>query len=168
LMAADVPSLGALIPLWFLVGFGWSLVQTPAGRVLNRSSEPADRSAYFSAQFALSHACWLIAYPVAGFLGAALGIGTTSFILGLAVLAFAALSALLWPSQDQVRLEHHHKMLVHEHLHSHDKDDLHHQHDHDSLDAAKPHRHSHRHKPLQHAHDFHVDDHHPVWPSYKN
>ncbi len=155
------PQLFALLPIWFLVGLGWSLVQTPAGRVINRSAAPSDRSAYFSAQFSLSHACWLLAYPLAGQMGAYLGIETTSLILGLATLVFTALAALLWPSEDQHVLEHEHELAVHSHLHSYDD---HHQHDHDRAEPPEPHTHSHRHTPFRHAHAFFVDDHHQAWP----
>jgi MFS family permease len=62
---APVPLLGslaALIALWALIGFGFSLTQTPIGRIINRSAREADRGAVFAAQFAVSHACWLVAY----------------------------------------------------------------------------------------------------------
>ncbi len=52
-----------LLPLWFILGLGYSLTQTPSGRLLRRSAQPEDRPAIFAAQFALSHACWLITYP---------------------------------------------------------------------------------------------------------
>ena len=63
-----LPSRG-LLPLWFVIGVGSSLAQTPAGRLLRRSSHAEDRPALFAAQFALSHACWLVTYPLAGWLG---------------------------------------------------------------------------------------------------
>ena len=66
-------SLASLIPLWFVLGLGYSLTQTPTGRLLRRSAHAEDRPALFAAQFALSHACWLITYPLAGRLGAAAG-----------------------------------------------------------------------------------------------
>lgn len=59
-----------LIGLWIAMGFGYSLTITPAGRALRRSAAPEDRPALFAAQFALSHACWLVAYPVAGLVSA--------------------------------------------------------------------------------------------------
>lgn len=52
-----------LVVLWFVLGLGYSLAQTPSGRLLRRSAHPEDRPALFAAQFALSHACWLITYP---------------------------------------------------------------------------------------------------------
>ena len=122
------PSFAAVLPIWFLVGLGWSLVQTPAGRVVNRSSSPADRSAYFSAQFALSHACWLFLYPVAGQVGTRLGVETTALFLGAAILGFAALAATLWPRHDQAVLMHGHAEKLHEHRHTHD---IHHDHAHE-------------------------------------
>ena len=52
-------SLASLMPLWFVLGLGYSLTQTPTGRLLRRSAHAEDRPALFAAQFALSHACWL-------------------------------------------------------------------------------------------------------------
>src|SRR5690606_6158239 len=66
LLAQLEPAYGAALVLWLLLGAGSSLVQTPSGRLLRRSSHTEDRPALFSAQFALSHACWLITYPAAG------------------------------------------------------------------------------------------------------
>ena len=49
-----------LLGLWALMGAGYSAVQTPTGRLLRRSADTSDRPAVFAAQFALSHACWLL------------------------------------------------------------------------------------------------------------
>ena len=148
-------------PVWFLIGFGWSLVQTPAGRVVNRSSAPQDRPAYFSAQFALSHACWLVFYPVAGLLGTHFGVPVTALALGVGVLVFAALAARLWPKHDPEILLHTHAEVVHEHMHSHG---IHDDHGHEGPAGNEPHSHSHRHRATRHAHRFVIDDHHPDWP----
>lgn len=59
-LAAFVPSYGTMLPLWFLLGAGYSLALTPSGRLLRRSAHAEDRPAVFAAQFALSRACWLI------------------------------------------------------------------------------------------------------------
>jgi MFS family permease len=56
-LAALLPGYLWLLPLWFLIGMGYSMAQTPSGRLLRRSSLPEDRPALFAAQFALSHAC---------------------------------------------------------------------------------------------------------------
>lgn len=45
----------AALVIWLLIGAAMSLVLTPVGRVLRRSSTPADRPAVFAAQFSLSH-----------------------------------------------------------------------------------------------------------------
>lgn len=93
-----VPAFALLLVLWFALGVGLSTVQTPAGRLLQRSAEPADRPAVYAAQFSLSHACWLITYPIAGLLGAAFGldvaVSALAVVAGVATLA----SVLLWPS----------------------------------------------------------------------
>ena len=74
LLGLAEPSLVALLPIWLVLGAGSSLVQTPAGRLLRRSAQEGDRPTIYAAQFALSHACWLVAYPVAGWLNTGLGV----------------------------------------------------------------------------------------------
>jgi len=156
------PSLGWLLPVWFVLGCGMSVVQTPIGRVLRRSCRDSDRPALFAAQFALSHLCWLFAYPVAGALGAAYGTGMA--FAGLAfVVAIAGLGAVcLWPHEDLVELEHEHEAFAHEHLHVHDE---HHQHAHAGWEGPEPHSHEHRHAPLRHRHAYVIDLHHTQWPA---
>lgn len=86
----------ALLALWAVLGFGASAVQVPVGRIIRRSGAEPDRPALFAAQFALSHGCWLIAYPLAG----AVGAGATGFIVlgGLAMLGLI-LAGRLWQGQ---------------------------------------------------------------------
>ena len=67
----------ALLVTWALLSLGYSAILTPTGRLLRRSAQSADRPALFAAQFALSHACWLVTYPFAGWLGSAAGIPAT-------------------------------------------------------------------------------------------
>ncbi len=159
------PGFGGVLAIWCVIGIGWSLVQTPAGRVVNRSAAPGDRAAYFSAQFALSHACWLLFYPLAGQLGSRIGIEATAWVLAVAVAIFTLLTAWLWPADSSAPLLHGHEEVDHEHRHLHDE---HHAHDHghegEGIDAEKPHRHVHRHAPVEHEHPFVIDDHHMSWP----
>jgi MFS family permease len=110
-------SLPALMTLWAVLGFGYSLTQTPAGRLLRRSAQPEDRPAIFAAQFALSHACWLLTYPLAGRLGAALGLDATFLVMaGLAALG-VAIALRLWPVGDVAEIPHEHPDLPAEHPH---------------------------------------------------
>ena len=60
------PTFSSALINWFLIGAGLSLSQIPAGKIVNMSANPNDRTAYFSAQFSLSHLCWLIGYLAAG------------------------------------------------------------------------------------------------------
>lgn len=64
------PDLILLSLMWSGIGFSASIVMTTSGRLVTRSCRKADRSAFFSANFALSHLMWLICYPIAGWLGA--------------------------------------------------------------------------------------------------
>ncbi|WP_420003993.1 MFS transporter [Arenibacterium sp. LLYu02] len=135
-------SWGALWAAWLLVGIGYSTTLTPSGRLLRRSAHAEDRPAIFAAQFALSHACWLLTYPLSGWL-------MTQFGAVPSLLSLATLSALgiavglrLWPAETTEQVEHSHADLPpdHPHLRAH---------------GAQGHRHAividdlHRHWPTQ-------------------
>lgn len=131
----------ALLPLWLLLGVGYSLAQTPSGRLLRRSAQPEDRPALFAAQFALSHAAWLITYPLAGWVGARLGLEFAFMLLGVVAAIACGAALLLWPSEDP-------EALVHEHT---------------SLDPTHPHLVGADGR--RHVHPFFIDRHHAEWPT---
>ncbi|MDO8423304.1 MAG: MFS transporter [Parvibaculum sp.] len=143
-VGTQVPSFGWLLPLWFVLGLGYSLAQTPSGRLLRRSSRPEDRPALFAAQFALSHACWLVTYPVAGWLGATAGLPFTFAALGLTAAVSVFVAMQLWPSRDADVIEHVH----------------------DTLDEGHPHisEAAGFGSGRRHAHAYVIDSEHPKWP----
>lgn len=95
-LAPTGAALPAIVGLWALVGLGWSAVETPVGRIVRRGVDRADLPAAFAAQFSLSHACWLLTYPLAGWLGLA-GLDVAALCLA-AVASLATLAAVrLWP-----------------------------------------------------------------------
>lgn len=112
-----VSGFATLMALWALIGFGFSLTQTPIGRIINRSAHEADRGAVFAAQFALSHACWLVTYPLAGWIGAEAGMSASA--LTLAVIGALGLFAVLWlwPAADPQVVPHDHPDLPLDHPH---------------------------------------------------
>ena len=140
-LAAVLPGYGWMLPLWFVLGIGYSTAQTPSGRLLRRSANPEDRPALFAAQFALSHACWLIAYPLAGWAGAALGLPFTAVILAAVAAIAIGIALAIWPADDPVVIEHTHDDLPEDHPHL--------------ADAGHGHR---------HAHAYVIDDMHATWP----
>lgn len=164
LLGLTEPDLSTLLMIWFLLGAGSSLVQTPAGRLLRRSAREGDRPAIYAAHFALSHGCWLLGYPLAGWTGSSLGLPVAFVILAFVTLAATAAGAAVWPKRDPLELEHRHEAVTHEHLHVHDE---HHQHEHEGWEGPEPHRHAHRHTPQRHRHVFVIDSHHPHWPGSK-
>lgn len=141
LLGALVNSYAQLLALWFALGLGYSLVQTPSGRLLRRSAQAEDRPALFAAQFALSHACWLITYPLAGWLGAKLGLQPTFGVLGVLACVAVFASARLWARHDPEQIAHRH----------------------DNLPTGHPHLAEHE-KNGGHQHVFIIDDQHPRWP----
>ncbi|SNR26228.1 MFS transporter [Paracoccus sediminis] len=110
-------SYGTLLALWLALGFGYSIAQTPSGRLLRRSAHPEDRPAIFAAQFALSHACWLICYPLAGYLGATIGMkGAFAAMAGIGLIGLG-LAARVWPAGDPTDIGHDHAGLPPDHPH---------------------------------------------------
>ncbi len=102
---------------WAAMGVAYSMSMTPSGRLLRRSAHADDRPALFAAQFSLSHICWLIAYPLAGQIGA-------GWSIAAAFAAMATLSGLgtvialgLWPAKDAETVEHRHDDLPPDHPH---------------------------------------------------
>lgn len=93
------PGFVTLLLLWFVLGAGASMVMTPTGRLLKQSCEAEERPALFAAQFSLSHVCWLVAYPLAGWLGSALGMMPAFTVLAILALAATLLAARLWPAE---------------------------------------------------------------------
>lgn len=82
---------GGLFAAWATIGVGTSLIATPTGRVLAAASDPSRRSLVFAAQFALSHACYLITYPVAGWVGM-WSVGVSALVLlGMSLVGTAIL-----------------------------------------------------------------------------
>lgn len=49
-----------LTVIWFLIGVGWSGVETPMARIIRRAVPAGELPSAFAAQFSLSHACWLV------------------------------------------------------------------------------------------------------------
>jgi hypothetical protein len=89
-----------VFPLWenllvslFITGMGYCAVQIPSGRLIRQSGSDNDLSALFAAQFALSHACWLVTYSLSGWVGARLGL--VAALVVMAVLALLSLGAAL-------------------------------------------------------------------------
>lgn len=130
----------ALLVMWFDIGIGYSLTLTPASRALRRSASAEDRPGLFAAYFALSHACWLIAYPVAGLVSSSWDTNAAFLVLGILSAIGSLATWLLWPAHDPEILPHQH----------------------DDLPADHPHLAEHG---LKHEHAVVIDVWHPKWPS---
>ena len=72
-----------LLLAWFISGFGYTLLLTPIGRVIRKVSSVDEFSQVYSAQFSLSHLCWLFMYPLSGYLMTTSGGSFTLLTLAL-------------------------------------------------------------------------------------
>jgi len=137
------PSWTAAVLAWALVGLGPGWIMVNTGRLLRTSSGPGQRPALFSAQFSLSHACWLVTYPLTGWLTVTLGFAGTWIVLAVLTVAGTGVAVALWPrtGADLVR-------------HRHD-DDV----DHDHVARARWTR-----RGWTHSHRLVVDERHPHGP----
>lgn len=95
-LAALVPAYAGLLGVWVLLGVGLALVETPAGRLVQQSASDGDGPALFSAHFSLSHACWLLTYPIAGVLGSVIGLSAVAWALAAVSAGAVLLAARLW------------------------------------------------------------------------
>lgn len=129
---------------WFALGIAYSAVLTPGGRLLRRSAYAPDRPAVFAAHFALSHACWLFTYPLAGWLGASLPLPTVFMLFAVITASSVAVAAALWPVGDPETVAHNHADLPADHPHL--------------LVHAT-------HVPGEHAHAYVIDGFHTHWPT---
>lgn len=93
---AGIPGWATLIPMWLLLGAATSLINTPSARLLRTYSDEDNRSVVFTAQFSLSHGCFMITYPVAGILGATLGQPEAVALLVIASTAATIAAARVW------------------------------------------------------------------------
>lgn len=86
-----------LLGLWFLLGAATSAILTPSSRLLRAASSEGTLPYVFTAQFSLSHACYLLSYPVAGWIGAAAGLGWAAAALTILAILGSAGAFLSWP-----------------------------------------------------------------------
>lgn len=87
-----------LLGLWVVLGAGTSMINTPSARLLRRVATDDTRSYLFTAQFSLSHACFILAYPIAGWAGAAAGQGTAAVVLAVLATLGTVAAVRLWPA----------------------------------------------------------------------
>nr|WP_281496157.1 MFS transporter [Marivita sp. S6314] len=135
--------LGGLAVVWIGFGAASSWVLTPGGLVITRSARKTDRAAVFAAQFSLSHAGWLVAYPLAGWMATWVSLEMALLVLCLMCIAVSLLALQVWPKEDPVARAHSHPELPADHPHLRDPQA-----------TGENHR---------HAHPFYIDDLHPRW-----
>ncbi|MEU2658504.1 MFS transporter [Streptomyces sp. NPDC007325] len=141
--AHPVAAWPGLLVLWCCLGAATSAVLTPGGTLLRRSAADPDLPAVFAARFSLSHACWLLTYPLAGWLAARAGTAVSAAALTAVALAAALAAVRLWPRGDPDALEHAHPELPAGHPHT-------------AAATGPDHR---------HVHPFRIDPLHPHWPT---
>lgn len=96
-VATSRPGPWALILMaWLLIGASISAILTPSGRIVNRNAAPAERSGAFAANFSISHACFLLAYPIAGWTGERFGVSVSAVVLACIAAIAATVAITVW------------------------------------------------------------------------
>ncbi|MGY4543862.1 MFS family permease [Arthrobacter sp. UYNi723] len=88
-----------LLALWVLLGAANSTILTPSSRLLRDASDEHTRPYVFTAQFSLSHACYILTYPLAGWIGAQAGLGWAALALATIAIIGSTGAFLSWPRQ---------------------------------------------------------------------
>ncbi|MCF7552721.1 MFS transporter [Pseudonocardia sp. WMMC193] len=138
------PSWALAAAVWVTIGAGTGTILVPIGRVIRASSTPQDRPALFAAQFSLSHGCWLITYPLTGWVGTLAGF-TVAWSASAVIVVTAAVSARLLCASGTTTVVRH----------SHDDSA-----GHDHLAGAESSEGT-----WVHTHHVVIDDNHRRWPS---
>ncbi|MFE7358918.1 MFS transporter [Streptomyces sp. NPDC057543] len=144
---SEGPSWPALLAAWTAFGAACSAVLTPTGRLIRCSAASADLPAAFAARFSLSHSCWLLTYPLAGWVASAAGTVTVGWMLGAIAMAGTLTAVLIWPAPDMARLDHRHHHLPPGHPHLAEV----------RLTSDG----------YPHSHDYVIDHLHPYWPAMR-
>lgn len=95
--SGDSATWTGLLVVWFALGAACSMVLTPPGQVITSLVAESDRPAAFAAHFSLSHACYLLAYPVAGWVGKEAGVPASSGVLAATAVITVVVAASTWP-----------------------------------------------------------------------
>ncbi|NNH75879.1 MFS transporter [Nocardia uniformis] len=104
-VAAPLANWPLLAGTWFVLGAGTSMITMPAARLLRANSTPDNRASVFTAQFSLSHAAFLLTYPIAGWLGAVAGLFSTAAALAAIATLAAVTATRVWPASAPAGLE---------------------------------------------------------------
>lgn len=89
----------AVLVVWFVLGAAEAAVLTPTGQVINDAVTESERPAAFAAHFSLSHACYLLAYPIAGWVGHGAGVPVASAVLAAMGAAATIVAVTTWRSR---------------------------------------------------------------------
>ncbi|MGW0041121.1 MFS transporter [Rhodococcus sp. NPDC003348] len=87
----------ALTVLWIVLGAGTSMINTPSARLLRAESTLDTRASVFTAQFSLSHACFMLTYPIAGWVGAQTSQFTAAAVLTAIATLATTTATRAWP-----------------------------------------------------------------------
>ncbi len=151
------PSTTVFLLLWFCLGVGLSLIQVPAGFLVRISCREEDSESYFTANFSLSHLCWMIAYPLSGYMGVKYGLSATFILFSFFCIISIVIAYKIYPNPDKLELEHSHK----EFFHHHENEEINHHGEGKTLKEKN----GHWHKEFTHKHKFVIDMHHRQWPN---
>lgn len=100
-VTAGEASWPGVLVVWFLLGAAGSAVLTPTGQVITATVTEEERPAAFAAHFSLSHACYLLAYPVAGWVGSHAGLPASAAVLAAVASVATIVAAITWSAHER-------------------------------------------------------------------
>jgi len=99
ILAAFATTYAILLVMWVAIGVGASIAQLPATFAVRRYARREDYHVMFGGLMAITYATYLVAYQVAGRVGAAAGMDATFVLLGGIAVTFAMLAAWRWSTE---------------------------------------------------------------------
>ncbi|AWB90041.1 MFS transporter [Salinibacterium hongtaonis] len=89
----------AFLMLWLALGAATSMILTPSARLIRRFCDESIRPSVFVAQFSLTHACFLLTYPLVGAANTYFGFPIAAALMAGVAAAGCVVAFTSWPAQ---------------------------------------------------------------------
>ncbi len=100
ILAAFATTYPILLAMWAAIGVGASVAQLPASFAVRRVARPEDYATMFAGLMAITYAAYMVAYQIAGRVGAAAGMDAAFVLLSGIAVIFAAIASWHWSVED--------------------------------------------------------------------
>jgi hypothetical protein len=103
LLGSQLETYPVMLVLWFALGACTTFCHLPIQPLLRRLSAGGERQGIYAAHYSIDYSFLLVAYLLAGWVGAELGLKAAFISIGMFAALAVAVAAALWPPKDAVK-----------------------------------------------------------------